>query len=87
MAGRNWIFASQPNQVCIVPVKSRNSRVMRVNMMAARTVLIFRSICQILLWFDMSESEDSADRVMVGNVRYPAVLLPDCLESVAGGES
>ena len=47
MAGRNCIFAIHPNQAWIVPVKSRNSRVMMVKKMAARTALIFRNMFQI----------------------------------------
>jgi hypothetical protein len=43
-AGRNWIFASHPNQAWIVPVKSRNRSVMSVKHNAAAMILIFRNI-------------------------------------------
>ena len=43
-AGRNCIFASHPSQMCSVPVKSRNSPVMRTNTTRAQVNLIFRNI-------------------------------------------
>lgn len=43
-AGRNCIFAIQPNQVCIVPVKSRNSSVIIAKNRTANVILILRNI-------------------------------------------
>ena len=43
-AGRNCIFAIHPNQVCSVPVKSRNNSVMSAKKMTARVSLMVRSI-------------------------------------------
>ena len=43
-AGRNCIFAIQPNHECSVPVKSRNSNVMNVKNRTASVSLILRNI-------------------------------------------
>ena len=51
IAGRNWIFASQPNQPCSVPVKSRNSRVISVRQMMPHVSLIFRIIAFVFIEF------------------------------------
>ena len=48
-AGRNWIFASHPNHVCNVPVKSRNSRVTSVKQINAVVSLIVRNIISSFL--------------------------------------
>lgn len=42
-AGRNWIFASQPNHRAHVLVKSRKSNVMSVRHATASEILIFRN--------------------------------------------
>ena len=43
-AGRNWILANQPNQTCMLPVKSRNSSVMNKKQKRAAMILNFLSI-------------------------------------------
>lgn len=48
-AGRNCIFASYPNHVCNVPVKSRNSRVTSVKQINAVVSLIVRNIISSFL--------------------------------------
>ena len=44
IAGRSWIFASQPNHKWIVPVKSRNSNVIIAKKSVAAMILILRNI-------------------------------------------
>ena len=48
-AGRNWMRAIHPSQVCKVPVKSMNSSVISARLMMARVSLIVRNIVSLLL--------------------------------------
>lgn len=43
-AGKNWILAIQPNQACMVPVKSRNKSVIRAKKITATDILSLRNI-------------------------------------------
>ena len=43
-AGRNWISANHPNHACRVPVKSRNSSVIKTKTAAAAMMRIFLGI-------------------------------------------